>query len=67
MTTGQFIGILRSNGFSAGDTISVICYFLQDLNKVTMAQLYKAMPIFKRALAQMKEREDREFERQYED
>jgi len=67
MTIDQFIDTLRSNGFSAGDTLSIICYFLTDLDKVTSNELNKAIPVFKRALAQMREREDRNFEKQYED
>ena len=58
MTSNELISFLRSEGFSAGDTLSIIAWFVTDINILTVETLRKNLVTMKQALANRKNMEE---------
>jgi hypothetical protein len=62
-----FVALLKSNGFTVSEMFTVLGCFVIDLEAVKEEQFKIAIPVFKRAVAQIREQENLYFEEIYGD
>jgi hypothetical protein len=63
----QFVNILKDNGFTISEIFTVLGYFVTNLEAVKVEQFKVVIPVFKRAVKQIKEQEELYFEEIYGD
>ena len=52
MTEEEFIRVLRKNGFTAGEVLTIISDYVTDIQKVKLETLINVIPVFRKVMDQ---------------